>query len=48
MSSQIINNYITTPTSPNPYISRKLKNLDETKLLHKKRNNWTQLYHKIL
>jgi len=39
MSSQIINNYITAPTSPNPYISRKLNNLDEAKLLQKERND---------
>ena len=48
MSSQIINNYITTPTSPNPYIFRKLNNLDKAKLLQKEHNNWTQLYHKTL
>jgi len=44
MSSQNINNYVTVPTSPNPYISRKLNNSDEAKLLQKECNNWTQLY----
>ena len=47
MSSQL-NNYITAPTSPNLYISRKFNNIDKAMLLKKKYNNWTQLYHKIL
>ena len=49
MSSQITNNnYITTPTSPNPYIIRKLNNMDEAQILKKKRDDWTRLYHKML
>jgi len=37
MSSQISNNnnYATTPTSPNPYISRKLNNMDQAQHLQK-------------
>jgi len=31
------NNYITTITSPNPYITRKLNNMDEAKMM--KRND---------
>ena len=48
MSSQNINNYVTAPISPNPYIFKKLNNLDEAKLLQMECNNWTQLYHKTL
>ena len=48
MSFQIINNYVTTPTSSNPYISRKLNDLDKAKLLQKEHNDWTQLYYKTL
>jgi len=36
MSSQITNNNCTTaPTSPNPYISRRLNNMDETQAIKK-------------
>ena len=48
MFSQFINNYITIPTSPNPYITKKLNNMDETKLFKKEYDDWTKLYHKIL
>jgi len=48
MSSQITNNYMTAPTSPNPYITRKLNNINEAKLFKKKHDNWTKLYHKML
>jgi len=50
MSSQIINNnnYTTAPTSPNPYITRKLNNMDEAKIFKKKHNNWIKLYHKTV
>jgi len=34
MSSQITNNnYTTAPTSPNPYISRRLNNMDEAQAI---------------
>jgi len=39
MSYQIANNYVTIPTSPNPYITRKLNNIDKAKLLKKEHNN---------
>ena len=48
MSYQTINNYITASTSPNPYITRKLNNIDKAKLLKKKCNDWSKLYHKML
>jgi len=50
MSSHQItnNNYITIPTSPNPYIIRKLNNMDEAQVLKKKQDDWTRLYYKML
>ena len=49
MSSQISNNnYATAPASPNPYISRKLNNMDQAQVIKKERANWTRLYHKML
>ena len=35
ISSQTINNYITALNSPNPYITKKLNNMDETKIFKK-------------
>ena len=48
MSSQFTNNYATTPTSPNSYVSRKLNNMEEAQVMKKEQNNWTRLYHKTL
>jgi len=48
MSSQFTNIFITVPTLPNPYIIRKLNNMDEVRIFKKKCNNWTKLYHKTL
>jgi len=48
MSSQITNNYTMAPTSPNPYISRKLNNMDQAQVMKKEREDWTRLYHKTL
>ena len=50
MSSQINNNnnYITTPTSSNPYISRKLNNMDKAQMIKKEREDWERLYNKTL
>jgi len=39
MSSQLVNNYTTTPTSPNPYISRKLNNINPAKAMKKERED---------
>ena len=35
MSSQFTNNYMTTLTSSNPYITKKLNNMDKAKLFRK-------------
>ena len=48
MSSQATNNYMTTPTSPNPYITRKLNNMDEAKIFKKGHEDWTKIYYKTL
>ena len=50
MSSQITNNnnHMTAPTSPNPYISRQLNNIEEAKVLKNEQDDWTRLYHKML
>jgi len=42
------NNYTTAPTSLNPYIMRKLNNIDEAKLMKEERNDWAKMYHKTL
>ena len=47
MSSQN-NNYAIAPTSPNPYISRKLNNMDQAQIIKKEREDWLRLYHKML
>jgi len=51
MSSQIPNNNnysIAAPASPNPYISRKLNNMDQAQAMKKEREDWERLYHKML
>ena len=50
MSTQIMNNntYTMAPTSPNPYISRKLNNIDQAQVMKRKREDWERTYHKIL
>jgi len=50
MSYQISNNntFTTAPTSPNPYITRKLNNIEEARMMKKERNDWTKIYHKML
>ena len=40
--------YLTAPTSPNPYITRKLNNMNKAKIMKEERNDWTKMYHKIL
>jgi len=40
MSFQITNNnYMTAPTFPNPYITRKLNNMDEAQVLKKEQDD---------
>jgi len=41
-------NYLTASTSPNPYISRKLNNMEEARMMKEKRNDWMKMYHKTL
>ena len=51
MSSQVSNNnnnYAMAPASPNPYIPRKLNNMDQAQVMKKEREDWMRLYHKIL
>ena len=42
------NTFATAPTSPNPYVSRKLNNMDQAQVMKKERENWERLYHKTL
>ena len=48
MSAQITNNYATAPTFPNPYISKKLNNMDQAQVMKKEREDWKRTYYKIL
>ena len=51
MFSQISNNnnnYIIAPASPNPYVSRKLNNMDQAQVMKREREDWERLYHKTL
>jgi len=48
MSSQFTNNYMTASISPNPYVTRKLNNINEAKLFKKEYEDWIKLYYKIL
>ena len=50
MSFQIANNntFTIAPTSPNPYISRKLNNMDQAQVMKKEREDWKRTYHKTL
>jgi len=50
MSSQITNNntYTTAPAFPNPYVSRKLNNMDQAQIMKREREDWSRLYHKML
>ena len=42
------NNYTTATTSPNPYITRKLNNMDEARIMKEEKNDWTKIYYKTL
>ena len=46
--SYLTTNYLTAPTSPNPYVSRKLNNMKEARMMKEERNNWTKMYYKTL
>ena len=40
--------FITAPTSPNPYITCTLNNMELVKTMNKERKDWTKKYHKII
>jgi len=42
------NTFIMASTSPNPYISRKLNNMDQAQVMKREREDWSRLYHKTL
>ena len=42
------NTYTMVPTSPNPYISRKLNNIDQAQVMKREREDWERTYHKTL
>jgi len=42
------NTFNTAPTSPNPYVSRKLNNMDQAQIMKREREDWERLYHKTL
>ena len=42
------NTFATASTSPNPYISRRLNNMDQAQVMKKEREDWERLYHKTL
>ena len=50
MSFPINNNntFVTAPTSPNPYISRKLNNMDQALMMKREQEDWSRIYHKTL
>ena len=50
MSSQITNNntYTMAPVSLNPYVSKKLNNMDQAQVIKREREDWLRLYHKTL
>ena len=48
MSFNNNNNYAIAPTSPNPYISKKINNMDQALVMKREREDWMRLYHKTL
>ena len=50
MSSQIMNNNTYTMASAflNPYVSKKLNNMDQAQVIKREREDWSRLYHKTL
>ena len=47
-TNNINNTFVTAPTSPNPYISRRLNNMDQAQVMKREREDWSRLYHKTL
>ena len=49
MSFPVNNNtFVTAPTSPNLYISRKLNNMDQALVIKREQEDWSRMYHKTL
>jgi len=50
MSFQIANNntFTMAPTSPNPYVSRKLNNMNQAQVMKREREDWERMYYKTL
>ena len=50
MSFQTANNntFATVPTSSNPYVSRRLNNIDQAQIMKKEREDWERMYYKTL
>ena len=48
MSFPTNNTFVTAPTSPNPYISRKLNNIDQAQVMKREIEDWMRGYHKML
>ena len=42
------NTFATAPSSPNPYVSRKLNNMDQAQIMKREREDWSRMYHKTL
>ena len=42
------NTFAMAPTSPNPYISKRLNNIDQAQVMKREREDWERLYHKTL
>jgi len=42
------NNNVTASISSNPYITRKLNNMNEAKMMKDESKNWIKTYHKML
>jgi len=42
------NTFVMAPTFPNPYILRKLNNMDQVQVMKREQEDWLRLYHKIL
>ena len=42
------NTFATAPTSPNPYVSQKLNNMDQAQMMKREREDWSRMYHKTL
>jgi len=50
MSFNTVNNntFAMAPTSPNPYVSQKINNMDQAQVMKREQEDWTRLYHKTL